>query len=57
MARVENRGKLIVGSSIYPLAGEAAPPQGPELGIHRLAESFEKAARDKAPPHTDRGGN
>jgi methylmalonyl-CoA mutase len=57
MARVENRGKLIVGSSIYPLAGEAAPPQGPELGIHRLAESFEKAARDKAPSRTDRGGN
>lgn len=49
-ARVEGREKLIVGSSIYPLAGEAAPPAGTDLGIHRLAEPFEKAARDKAPP-------
>jgi methylmalonyl-CoA mutase len=44
-ARVESREKLIVGSSIYPLAGEAAPPAGPDLAIHRLAEPFEAATR------------
>jgi methylmalonyl-CoA mutase len=60
MARVESREKLIVGSSIYPLAGEPAPPAGPDLGIHRLAEPFEKAARDKtspAPGSGDDGGH
>lgn len=46
LSRVEAREKLIVGSSIYPLAGEAAPPAGPDLGIHRLAEPFEKARRE-----------
>ncbi|MBN8996539.1 MAG: methylmalonyl-CoA mutase [Rhizobiales bacterium] len=49
-ARIEGREELIVGSSIYPLAGEAAPPSGPDLGIHRLAEFFEKARREQAPP-------
>jgi len=44
-ARFAAREKLIVGSSIYPLADEVLPASPPDLAIHRLAEPFERERR------------